>query len=81
MKLTRDIVELALLRRIARALEKQNEISQYRCDREFPPLPVKPGKGERRGVTITRQHERMSNAARKELGELIEGLEDHNEGR
>lgn len=75
MKLTRDIVQLALLRRIARALERSNEIAQYRCDREFPPLPVKPGKGERRGVVITRKTEGPSNATRREIADTIAELD------
>lgn len=75
MKLTRDIVELALLRRIARAIERGNEIAQYRCDRELPHLPMKPGKGERRGVTITRHTEGPTLATRKEVYDAIAELE------
>lgn len=75
MNLTRDIVQLALLRRIARALEKSNEIAQYRCDREFPPLPVKPGKGERRGLVVTHQTEGPTLASRKEISLLLKEAE------
>ena len=71
MRFTRDIVELALLRRIAKALERGNEIAQYRNDQEFPPLPVKPGKGERRGITVTRQTEGPTLATRKEVSDII----------
>jgi hypothetical protein len=75
MKLTRDIVGLALLRRIARALERGNEIAQYRCDREFPPLSVKPGKGERRGIVVSRQTEGPTNAARKDIIDILEEID------
>ena len=71
MKLTRDIAELALLCRIARALEHGNEIAQYRCDREFPPPPVKPGKGERRGIVVSRNTGEPTNAARKEIDDIL----------
>lgn len=77
MKWTRDIVELALLRRIAKALEESNRIAQYRCDREFPPIPVKQGKGERRGLVVTRQTERPTLATRKEVADLIGNLNQH----
>ena len=75
MKFTRDIVELALLRRIARALEKSNEIARYRSEREFPPIPVKPGKGERRGIVVTRQTEGPTRATRKDIADLLEEID------
>lgn len=36
MKLTRDIFELALLRRIAKALEESNRLARQRMEFEFP---------------------------------------------
>ena len=76
MRLTEEIVGLALMRRIARALERANEIAQYRCDREFPP-DVKPGKGERRGIVVSSLREGMSSAERKDVFDYIRELEEH----
>lgn len=57
MRITQEIYLLALLRRIARAIEEGNSIAKYRADREFPPIPVKPS--ERKKAVFSRRKDTL----------------------